>query len=564
MYIFILCISLVPAKGQALFVTADTLCIDDSLTIDNQSREASSYYWNFCSGNLAYEPEGNNLSNPGTLDGPAFVDFAENNGIIYSFITNHNNGTITRNTYGNDFLSTPVSENLGNFGGVLPRHSEGVQVIGDGGDWYVFVVGGQRDESRLVRLNFGNSLANSPKITNLGNVGDLDYPVDLYIDYIDDAWIGFTVNRNTNTLTRFDFTNGIDEAPIGTNLGNPAALNEPCGIVPVYENGNWYIFVSNYGNHEISRLDFGDDLTSTPSGLSIGDNTILHHPFDLTILRDCERTYGFVLNRFNDIIRLEFNDGLDQPPVFTSLGQAGSLYNPHGISDVFRVGDTLYTFVANADNSTLTRLFFPGCTNAFPSSSVNRQPPIVRYNAPGIYNINLVIEEGSPQQENYCKNVVVLDSPEFSLGNDTVIAAGSRIELYPDSTFTEYEWSTGSNEQTIDVGEPGIYGLRVTNEHGCTATDSIEVIVDIGIPNFFTPNSDGHNDTWSIPFLYNEPETEIRVYDRFGNTVASYTAGEGEWDGTSMGRPLPESTYWYIIKVPGINKPYKGQVTIKR
>jgi gliding motility-associated-like protein len=259
-----------------------------------------------------------------------------------------------------------------------------------------------------------------------------------------------------------------------------------------------------------------------------------------------------------------FDNGLDNPPDFTSLGEIGSLYNPQGISDVFRVGDTLYAFVANIDNSTITRLYFPGCDNAIPSSSTDRNPPPVSYNASGIYNINLVIDEGQPDQENMCKNIVVLDSADVNLGNDTVITAGSVIDLMPDSTYSSYLWNTGSNTRIISVDKPGIYTLTVTNQYGCVATDEIEVIVDIGIPNFFTPNNDGYNDTWDIPFLTTEPQSNISVFDRFGNLLIRYKAGEGNWDGQSNGRELPVGTYWYIIEVPGMDKPYKGSVTIKR
>jgi gliding motility-associated-like protein len=348
------------------------------------------------------------------------------------------------------------------------------------------------------------------------------------------------------------------------NLGNPGNLNKPCGILPIKENGDWYIFISNYGSHEITRLDFGSSLSANPSATSVGDNSVLYYPFDLTIVRDCENTYGFVLNRFNDIVRMVFNNGLNNPPEYTSLGEIGSLYNPQGISDVFRVGDTLYAFVANIDNSTITRLYFPGCNNARPASSDQRDPPPLHYNAPGIYNINLVIDEGQPEQEAICRNIIVLDSAHVDLGNDTLIAAGTTIEISPDSTYAKYQWSTGSTDNFIEVNQPGFYALTVTNQYGCQATDEIEVIIDIGIPNFFTPNGDGYNDTWDIPLLTIEPDATISVYDRFGNLLVRYKAAEGNWDGTSSGREMTTGTYWYIIEVPGTEKPYTGSVTIKR
>jgi gliding motility-associated-like protein len=553
------------AFAQAAFTMPDTICIDKRVTIENQSRDAETYYWNFCSGNLVYDPGGENIAYPGTLNGPAFIDFATDNGNYFAFITNHTDGTLVRNSYGTSLLNAPASQNLGNFGGAIPLHAQGIQVIEDGGNWYVFIVGGQRDESALVRLDFGNSLSNVPAVANLGNPGNvLDYPEDLYITKESDNWTGFTVNYNTSTLVRFDFGSSPLNTPATIDLGNIGNFNKPCGILPVKDNGNWYVFVSNYGSHEITRLDFGSSLTATPAATSIGDNTVLYYPFDLTIIRDCENTYGFVVNRFNDIVRMVFNEGLANPPEYTSMGQIGNLFNPQGISDVFRVGDTLYAFVANIDNSTITRLYFPGCNNATPASSADRNPSPVSYNAPGMYNIHLVIDEGQADQENLCRNIVVLDSAEVDLGNDTLIAAGTTLTLSPDSAYSEYRWSTGSTERSIDVTQAGIYTLTVTNQFGCTSTDRIEVIVDIGIPNFFTPNGDGYNDTWEIPFLTLETDATVSVYDRFGNLLIRYKASEGGWDGISNGREMPAGTYWYIIEVPGMDKPFKGPVTITR
>jgi gliding motility-associated-like protein len=399
---------------------------------------------------------------------------------------------------------------------------------------------------------------------NLGNFsGELDYPVDLYLLEENGTWHGFTVNFNTGTLTRFDFTGGLsDPSPDVVTFTGPVGLDGPTGIFPIRENGTWYLFVSSNQSHEIVRLELGTSLTGTPAATSIGDPSVLDYPFDLTILRDCEGLFGFVLNRFNDIVRMDFNRGIDQPPDFVSLGDPGSLFNPHGISDVFRVGDTLYTFVANIDNSSITRLYFPGCDNASISSSTDRDPPLISYDAPGNYNIQLVLDEGTPQQENVCKNVVVMESPEVDLGNDTLLPPDGSLVLDAGEQ-TSWEWSTGETTRTIRVDGPGTYAVTVTNRYGCTAQDEIMVTMDIGVPNFFTPNFDGVNDTWEIPFLANHPETRIHIYDRFGNLVTSYLYGNGGWDGTKNGEPVRADTYWYVIEINN-RKPLKGSVTVKR
>ena len=58
------------------------------------------------------------------------------------------------------------------------------------------------------------------------------------------------------------------------------------------------------------------------------------------------------------------------------------------------------------------------------------------------------------------------------------------------------------------------------------------------------------NDTWEISGLENYPNSEVKVFDRFGNTVLQkITNGTFEWDGTFNSRKLPTGNYWYVIKV---------------
>lgn len=554
-------------SSQISFEVPDSVCIYDSVIITNTSREADTYYWNFCSGNLFYDPVGENLPDPGnTLNGPAFIDFGEDGSGYYAFISNHTDGTITRYFYGHDFLSIPVADNLGNFGGIIPDHVQGIQVVEDDGQWYVFIVGGQRDESRLVRLDFGSSLSNDPVAVNLGNAAQMDYPFDLYIFQENDQWYGFTVNFNTNSVTQFHFGADFTNFYISQTFTVDPDLNQPCGLFPVKVNGNWYLFVSNYGSNDIILLNFRNSLTNWPEGMSIGNSDYLSYPVDMTILRDCERTFGFVLNRYGGIVRMEFNNGIDQIPDYTSLGDVGNLFNPQGISDVFRVGDTLYAFITNIDNHSITRLYFPGCNNASIASSTERNPPPITYNAPGNYNISLVINEGQPDQENYCRNVTVLESPEVDLGNDTTIISGTIITLDAGEDSLTYEWSTGDTTQFIEVDRAGTYAVRVTNEYGCSMDDEIviDIFINEDIPNFFTPNNDGYNDTWEIEYIYNIPDALIQVFDRFGNLVISYHAGDGAWDGNINGEPVPENTYWYVIDLNNNTKPLKGSVTIVR
>ena len=86
------------------------------------------------------------------------------------------------------------------------------------------------------------------------------------------------------------------------------------------------------------------------------------------------------------------------------------------------------------------------------------------------------------------------------------------------------------------------------------------------IPNLFTPNGDGTNDTW---FFYEStafPEMVIEIYDRWGKRI--YISEPGypvPWDGRSMhGVDMPMDSYHYIIKVGEGYEDVVGTITIVR
>jgi gliding motility-associated-like protein len=549
------------ASSQVSFVIPDTICIYDSVIIINNSRTASTYYWNFCTGNIINTPQGENLQNQGNLNGPSFIDIVKDGELYYAFITN-TDGTLTRYFFNNDLLSIPVSDNLGNFESLIPLNAQGIQVIKDGGVWYVLITGGQGVNSRIVRLNFGNSLNNEPTFLNLGNIGNLDSPMDLFMFEENNNWYGYTVNFNSSTITRFNFGNSLNNRPHGLNLGNIGNLDGPGGFIPWRENNNWYIFIANLNSNQITRLDFGSSFFNIPAGENIGGEEFLYQPFDLVMSKDCDIIFGYVFNSYNEVVRLDFNDGILNKPVFTLLGEMDNLYNPHGLSNVFRINDSLYAFVANVDNSTLTRLLLTGCSNSSISSSTDRDPPIIYYDSPGIYQISLVLDEGTINQEYYCQNIAVFESPDFSLGNDTTIAMGTVLLIDAGEGYSEYHWSTGETSQIIEVNTAGIYSVTVSNQYGCPAVDEIEVIVDFGISNFITPNGDGYNDIWEIPFLRNNIDADVKIYDRFGKLITSYKGSEQGWDGTANGKLVNPDTYWYIIDLNDDSDPIKGKITV--
>jgi gliding motility-associated-like protein len=94
-----------------------------------------------------------------------------------------------------------------------------------------------------------------------------------------------------------------------------------------------------------------------------------------------------------------------------------------------------------------------------------------------------------------------------------------------------------------------LYQLSVTGSGNCTSTDQVKmhVLRKPIIPNTFTPNGDGINETWKITNLEIYPDCLVEVYSASGRLVFKSEGYKHEWDGKKDGVALPPGTYYYLV-----------------
>lgn len=127
---------------------------------------------------------------------------------------------------------------------------------------------------------------------------------------------------------------------------------------------------------------------------------------------------------------------------------------------------------------------------------------------------------------------------EFSLDN---------VNYTDNPVFTSLQW--------------GLYTVYVRSKTLCK-TEQKEVVI-LNYPRFFTPNGDGHNDTWRIPLLQLYPGAQITIFDRFGKLLYNFTSNSTGWNGTYNGIPLPSTDYWFVLKFAD-NRIIKGHFSMLR
>lgn len=126
--------------------------------------------------------------------------------------------------------------------------------------------------------------------------------------------------------------------------------------------------------------------------------------------------------------------------------------------------------------------------------------------------------------------------------------------------------NTFSSNNKLIYYKSGDYTVIVRDANGCeaTATRYFEFI-DIEIPNVFTPNGDGNNDTWTPTNTINYKDLTINIFDRYGRKVATLREGQG-WDGKYNSLELPTGDYWYVLKLKNVqdDREFVGHFTLMR
>lgn len=487
--LFAFCSIINLSYGQATFVSPDTVCVNEQFNVQNFSTGLGlDYSWNFCRPSVNNTGTGVNTGNPsGMLSVNVFCDIVEDAGNYYMFVTNYSSRNIVRLDYGTSPLNVPVGTNLGNFGNVIPPQTEGIQIRKDGGNWYGFVVGGNGSgNARLVRLDFGTSLTNVPVVTNLGNVGNMDWSTEYQLVKDGANWFGLVANRSNSRISIHNFGNSLTNIPLGSSFQVTTASGT-CNLMAVKDGVNWHVFVTAmFGGQSLIRLDYGNSLTNIPTETNLGNfgGNLTSLPRGIIILKDCDEYVGYLGHEGGRTLKLNFPTGLTGVPVVTNLNNISGVYGKvHNFTPITHAGE-LYLFTCDYQSNTITRLDINLCAGTLPSSDAANLPPL-SYGVSGNYDITLLLDVGRGTQDAYCKDIDVLPAIPYHLGNDTSICEHiGNLVLDAGPGYAPYTWSTGQNTQQIQVNLPGKYYVDgIDPVTGCPITDTIQV-------TFLSPNVD--------------------------------------------------------------------------
>ena len=185
---------------------------------------------------------------------------------------------------------------------------------------------------------------------------------------------------------------------------------------------------------------------------------------------------------------------------------------------------------------------------------------------PGTYDC--IVEDGigcsksysvtiDPIESNIDKNIDCNDQEFNSI--ETNVSGGT--------TPYNYNWSNGETSSQLNNLSPDIYYVAITDDNNCSISDEIiiPILTDSCLYNAFSPNGDGINDEWKVNSSFIYPDSDVTIYNRWGNKVFESKSDDFVFKGLNKnGNELVEGTYFYVVRLKNDEKPIKGTISLFR
>ena len=172
-------------------------------------------------------------------------------------------------------------------------------------------------------------------------------------------------------------------------------------------------------------------------------------------------------------------------------------------------------------------------------------------------------------------NIIIQPKPTITVTKDIYVLPNTPITLTPNYTQDDsYSWNPATflddptaKYPTCIPAKDITYKIEVFNAIGCSDTASLKIFVAKMpvIPNVFSPNGDGINDTWDIININTYPRNTVQVFNRYGRKIfSSFPGAYKAWNGKYNGKEVAIGVYYYIINLDPTKPILTGSITVLR
>jgi len=214
------------------------------------------------------------------------------------------------------------------------------------------------------------------------------------------------------------------------------------------------------------------------------------------------------------------------------------------------------------------------------SPASNQTNPSHTYANTGTYNVQLVVTNG------ICSDTLTQTTEVYQIPTslftvvDPICYGESSLITYTGNAPSDanFAWNfpgavilsgSGQGPYIISWPDSGTFNVSLSVSQNSCASDTTGNTITINdcdlpqlpliIPNVITPNGDGQNDVFHIVNLEGYPQSQMLIFNRWGDLVYQSDDYKNDWNGGAC----PDGVYYYILTLKN-GTSYHGTVTVFR
>lgn len=472
------------------------ICLSENLLLNNTSENSETYLWDFCANEFLNSPEINDVQTISGLSQSHGINIFEDAGKKIGFVTDRTGNKLFRIVFTDSLVGSATYEQVILPGGTLLNPVGFTALEDDSGNWFAFI-GTNNNTHGIVKLEFGNSLLNTPVASNVGTFGEGSQIRDLKLVEDNGKFLMLLLNVLEERFTILDFDRDLSTNPIDTiqQPSFPSIVNAT-GFSLVKDVDSWYAYVVSIDGNDMSRIYFGSSLTNVPVKEIEYTLAGFSRPYMIQVIDSKQGGYYALVSNLDDSLMLVDLKDLASPPEVVPYS---FFSNAYGVWGGYNNGD--FSFFSMS-GSKLKRITFDGMDcGASMGQSMAEFPENITYKNAGDHPIRLQAFFGN-KKDSFVDTVTVNSSeaPDIDFLIDANRCTSSQNSFTSVSSMPEeiigYQWIFGedtlgmsSNSDTVyQFTNPGPYDvyLIITSASGCSnqVMKTVNIYDSPGEPDF--------------------------------------------------------------------------------
>lgn len=330
-------------------------CVDDTIS-PTVGGSFDVYEWDFSPGDLDEIPTATNLGNIGSsLASARNISIVKDGSTWYGFVNHLSAATVYRLDFGNSLENTPtIAQLLFTATNSNPGTSSSkIRFRKEGNYWYGIQV---TDQKRLLIYNFGNSLANN-NITatcHINPLGLFTSPRDVVIAEQNDSVFALVMNYSPDNISILRFGSSISNTPFSgyneTIIESSSLLNNSSCFALAKYCDDWIVFAASPATDNIARINLGPYFNGNASGVLLFSSATVTDPQQIELISENGKWYGFYKSSSGGgTTKLDFGTNLLSTPTSFSYSNFSGLTSGAQALSIELANDSSnwYAFITN-------------------------------------------------------------------------------------------------------------------------------------------------------------------------------------------------------------------------